>query len=242
MRREIGIGKNRTGLEASPLERSKVVEGATLMPPTTQGDESAIAAVLGDHARVAEPVGSLHAPIDLKGAVNLVEGSLRGRPMAVFLDKLGERLAYERAGTRLYQALLAKYDALGAFDGGPTRDEILRIHEDELRHFGLLLDAIRSLGGDPTAATPSADIQAIASSGLVHVLHDPRTSAAECLDAIVIAELVDNDAWGTLVDLAGRLGRAEMAAEFEEARETEADHLRRVRRWASASLTRRMAS
>ena len=39
--------------------------------------------------------------------------------MAVLLDKLSERLAFERMGTRLYEALLNKCEMLGEAQPGP---------------------------------------------------------------------------------------------------------------------------
>ena len=36
------------------------------------------------------------------------------------MDKIGERLAFERTGTRLYEALVSKHEAFGSFPGGPS--------------------------------------------------------------------------------------------------------------------------
>ena len=43
------------------------------------------------------------------------------------MDKLGERLAFEHAGARLYEALLAKHRAYGSFDGGPSADDLVAV-------------------------------------------------------------------------------------------------------------------
>ena len=51
------------------------------------------------------------------------------------MDKLGERLAFERAGTRLYEALVSKYDAYGSFTGGPSRDDLEHVMQEEYRRY-----------------------------------------------------------------------------------------------------------
>src|SRR4029434_375002 len=93
------------------------------------------------------------------------------RPQAagtgIFLDKLGERIAFERTGTRLYGALITKHlasinagnDVLAPAAAGETAAETLqRIRAEELEHFHMLCDAVTQLGGDPSAQTPCADV------------------------------------------------------------------------------------
>ena len=59
-----------------------------------------------------------------------------------------------------------------------------------------------------------------------------RAAATEfALHAILVAELADNDAWEELVSLAQEMGQDEMAAQFEEARDAEREHLATVRKW-----------
>ena len=53
--------------------------------------------------------------------------ALKGGPPTQFLDKLGERLAFERTGVRLYEALISKHEALGSFAGGPDRPVAMRL-------------------------------------------------------------------------------------------------------------------
>jgi hypothetical protein len=163
---------------------------------------------------------------------------------AVFLDKLGERIAFERTGTRLYDALITKYLALTNLQGaaaqseGETRLQALRkIRADELSHFHLLCECARKLGADPTAQTPCADVAATASMGLIQVVTDPRTTLAQSLNAILTAELTDNAGWELLSELAMQAGQPEMADQFSRALEAEAEHLQIVRGWLQALLT-----
>ena len=94
---------------------------------------------------------------------------------------------------------------------------------------------MKSLGGDPTAVTPSADIAAVASMGIPQVIADPRTTLKQSLEAILVAELVDNDCWNLLAALAEKLGHDALADEFREALVEEQDHLMRVRGWVTES-------
>src|SRR4029079_7649936 len=121
-------------------------------------------------------------------------------------------------------------------DRGPDRDDLESIRDDEIRHFGLLRDALISLGADPTAVTPSADIAGVASMGLLQVVTDPRTTLTEALKTMLIAELADNDSWLILCDMAERLGETDLAASFREALDPEERHLARLRAWVSADL------
>ncbi|HEY0710258.1 MAG TPA: ferritin-like domain-containing protein, partial [Polyangia bacterium] len=121
-------------------------------------------------------------------------------------------------------------------DGGPTREELRQIRDEELQHVGLLTQAISDLGGDPTAITPTADICAVAGSGILKVLTDPRATLTHALHAIHIAELADNDAWSMLADLAEGMGHEEMAANFRQALADEERHLEYVRTWLTADL------
>ncbi|AUX24929.1 hypothetical protein SOCEGT47_054700 [Sorangium cellulosum] len=239
MKTETTAGMNRTGMDMSPIDAKEVVAGATVMPPSSAGDESAIANLLAHYARRDERVGTMPPPGTLKGAVKAAVQALKGEAPLVLLDKLGERLAFERAGSRLWKGVLAKLDALGSFEGGPTREEVERIYQDEAAHFLLVATMIRRLGADPTAETPLADVHGVASCGLIQVVTDPRTNLADALEAMLVAELTDNDAWDVLIELVQGLGDAQIVAQFQEARAAEARHLSLVRAWVKASVLAR---
>ena len=80
-------------------------------------------------------------------------------------------------------------------------------------------------GGDPTQLTPSAHVQLTASHGVGQVLVDPRTTLMQSLEAIMMAELADNECWETLTGLAGLAGHEELAQRCEEALPGESAHL-----------------
>jgi rubrerythrin len=240
MKTVMGMGMNRTGIGTSPIDAKASVEGAEQGVPLGQGDGAELAAVRGQYIRDAEPLGSVPPPTTVKGAAKSAGKMLTGKNPAVFIDKLSQRLAFERTGTRLYDALLAKLDAVAAPEAISIAD-VRRIHDEERSHMDVVWRAIVRLGADPTVQTPSADIDGVASMGLLQILTDPRTSVTQSLHAIHIAELADNDGWAMLIELAGEMGQDEMVTEFQRALRHEHEHLALVRGWmakATISLAR----
>ncbi len=170
------------------------------------------------------------------GVAGTATDKLKANQSAVFLDLLGDRLASERTGIRLYHALLVKLETDDAHPGGPTAEQLERIRDEETEHLMLVSDAIDALGGDPTAVPPSADVISVAGSRWVQLMSDPRTTWLDALKVMLTAELVDNDAWRALVDLADGLGQSQMAAGFRLALGDEEGHLVQVRAWLTAAI------
>jgi rubrerythrin len=227
---------NRTGSALSPELTRELLEGARRTEPSAPGNAEELARVRVEYARQAEPVGTI-PPFLVTGAGRSAASSRAGKTAEVLLDKLGERMAFERSGTRLYDALLSKHEAYGSWPGGPSRKDLLEIRTEEHAHFTLVKQSIEALGGDSTAVTPSANLHAVASKGLCAVISDARTNLREGLEAILVAELVDNDCWENLIDLSRVLGHEDLAIAFTEALAAEREHLRRVRLWLGASLS-----
>jgi rubrerythrin len=214
------IGVNHSGMAIAPKAAKKMLDNTGLTKPG-RGDERGIAKVRMEYAVEAEPVGSLPEP--KKAGIE-----------ALLADKLGERLAFERAGVRLYEALIAKCGANGDA-GAPPKDELEHIRQEEAEHFALVGKAIESLGGDPTAQTPAADVTGVEGTGLMQVLTDPKTTVAQALHAILIAEMADNAAWEELIEIARGAGQEALAEEFVSAQEEEAEHLVNVQKWYRAA-------
>ncbi len=236
MKESTDLGMNRTGIQTSPLQSAEMVKAAQQTAPTSTGTEQAVADVRISYAREAEPVGNVPPPGTLKGMAKTALKAIQGQKPTVLVDKLGERAAFERTGTRLYEGLLSKFDAYGSWDGGPTRANLEQFHREELEHFGMLVKAIQQLGADPTVMTPSADIHAVASEGVMKVITDARTDLRQSLEAILIAELTDNECWDNLIKLARASGQDQMAEGFERAFMEEQRHLHHVRAWVSAGV------
>jgi rubrerythrin len=225
--RLFGDATNRTGLLVSPLA-DEMLENTSFVPDTSVQDFESFR---GELLAEGGPVGTMPRPASFGDAAKQAVDAVTAKHPLVLLDKLAERLAFERSGTRLYETLLAKHDQEGSFDGGPDANALLQIREEELEHFHQLIATVERLGGDPTAVTPSADLAAVASMGVVQVITDPRVSFAESLDAILIAELVDVDGWELLLELAQAAGDEALVSFAERAREEEERHLDLVRGW-----------
>ena len=231
------IGLNRTGVATSPRETKAAIEGAEEgCGDAVSPEAEELMEARADQARGAAPVGTMPPPGSVKGAAKAAVQAIKGNSALAFLDLLGERLAFERTGTRLYDALLIKLEGADPRPDGPTREELESIRDDEMQHFALLREAIESLGGDPTVITPSADICGVAGMGWVQALTDPRTTLTEALKVVLNAELADADAWETLTGIAAGLGQDDLADRFREAMADEETHLARVRTWVTLAL------
>ena len=230
------LGPNRTGVGTSPINSKEMIAGAELGPITPGGPEAA-AEIRREYAETHETVGSVPPPTTVKGVVTTTVEAIKGNSPVVFIDKLGERLAFERTGTRLYEAIMIKLRASATWQGGPTLAELQRFHDEELEHFLMVRGAMDELGADPTAVTPAADVIGVASSGLLQVVSDPRTTLPQSLQALLTAELTDNDGWQRLIELARIYGKEDLATRFERAKAAEEVHLAEVRRWVSGETS-----
>jgi rubrerythrin len=219
----------------SPLDSGEMLQGSVRTVPTSEGDEGTAAGIRAEYSaeyiREADPIGSGPPPGTVKGVVQTGMQALTGNRPQVLLDKLGERLAFERTGTRLYEALITKCLAVADGKSIIPMDKLVQIHDDEARHFDLVRQAIESLGADPTAQTPCADLTGVESLGLMQALNDPRTTVAQGLHSILLAELADNAGWELLIDLAQQSGQEELSEQFAAAFAQEQQHLEQVKAW-----------
>ena len=206
---------NQSGMLSAEDGGEKMMENTQLTKPS-RGDERDLARIRLEYAKEADLVGSIPEP-----------------NQSILMDKLGERLAFERSGTRLYDALMVKCAADPA-KTVPAKD-LKHVRDEEAVHFALVGAAIQSLGGDPTAQTPSADLAGVEGMGLMQVLTDPKTTVAQALHAILVAEMTDNAAWDELIELTSQAGNDDLVARFSKARDEEREHLEKVHGWYKAA-------
>ena len=231
MENEIAVGMNRTGLDMAPLAKDDMISYAQAESARTPESDGSFEAVHIAYIEEAERVGSVPIPATLKGMASTAVSKITGKSPEVLIDKLGERLAFERAGTRLYEAMLLK---CGSVDSGANPVDVERlaqIRDEEEAHFHLVHTHLEQLGADPTAMTPCADVAGVQGMGLMQVISDPRTTVAQALNALLSAELTDNASWELLIELANQTGHDKMATAFAEALQHEAEHLLTVRGW-----------
>jgi hypothetical protein len=232
MKDQSSMGMNRTGMQMSPMDskamQAPLSKSSERVPP---GDDSAIAELRSSYITEADQVGSVPLPGTMKGVAKAGVSKLTGNEPTLLLDKLGERLAFERTGTRLYDALITKFEALQDGTTSMTLADLQQIREDESRHFSIVADAIESMGGDPTSQTPCADLVGVESMGLMQVITDPRTTLAQSLHALLVAEMTDNAGWEMLIALAEENGQNGMVPDFSLALDEERMHLQKVQAW-----------
>ena len=133
-------GHNRTGLATASADAREGVESMVAAQPA--GDLEAelggdgLAELRARCARDTDGVGSVPPPATVAGKVKSAIGTLSGASMAVFMDRLGQRLAFERQGSRLYEGLIEKFRAAET-DGelgrhAPELEDLIELHDEEL--------------------------------------------------------------------------------------------------------------
>ena len=148
----------------------------------------------------------------------------------LLIDKLGERLAFERTSVRLYEAMLVKAEAQGQ-NGASLLDELRHLCDEEAEHFRMVSECVTKLNGDPTAQTSAADAAAVASAGVLQVVSDPRADLFQSLNALLAAELIDNAGWELLIMLSENCGHTQLVDQFRKSLQEEDEHLSSVTRW-----------
>lgn len=234
METQAKTGINRTGIAMSPFDIEDMMDFP--MELDEVADPTLVRCpIREEYLDEAGVLGSVPLPLTAKGLLESGKALVTGDHPSVFIDKLGERLAFERSGVRLYQALLDKCIAAEAQDLLPEDaiEKLRHFQQEELQHFELLAEAMRSIGADPTAETPSADFAGVESQGLMLAIRDPRTTLTQSLHVILAAELIDAPGWEDIVALADALGHKDLSAKFTEALREENVHLRAVQLWYS---------
>ncbi len=221
------LGMNRTGVQMSPMDAAEMQAGLDEFGPPVSAERGDME-IRQAYADASEGLGSVPPPGTLKGVVKSGVDMVTGKRPQVLIDKLGERLAFERGGVRLYDTLLVKCRATPGLLSADEVQTLMVFRQQELEHLGLVAQAIETLGADPTAQTPCADLVGVKSMGMVQAINDPRTSLVQSLSVVLDAELIDNAGWDMLIDLARASGHDSIADGFAQAAHQEAQHLVQV--------------
>ena len=229
---EAGLFVNRTGIMTNPDLSAELIRGTKETPPSPPENGKQLLLSKAEYLKEGLPIGS--PPIIVADeTMETEELAADADRMSVLLDKLGERLAFERQGTRLYESFLQKLEQIPSAEVGPAVEDVRHIYDEELEHFKVLQKAISEIGGDATVQTPSADVAGVLSHGIMQIVSDPRTTIPQTLQALLNAELADNDGWQMLGELASQLRFSDLVTKCEKAFEEEQEHLENVRRWLS---------
>lgn len=241
MKQETTLGHNRTGVQMSPADAGNMQQAAEALPADMESAEYGLTSLRRPYIEASDGLGSVPLPGTMKGAAKSTVQALKGDKAHVLIDKLGERLAFERAGTRLYESLLVKCEVdPDALPQGALH-RLRHFRDEEAEHFALVADALREIGADPTAQTPCADLVGVEGMGLMQAMADPRTNLLQSLHVVLDAELLDHAGWELLIQLAQAMGQDQMAQRFQHALRQEDEHLQTVRQWVKA-LTLKDAS
>ena len=233
------MGLNYTGVQMSPIDSEAMLKASLEVLPDVPGDQSKLALVRSEEVTRADSIGSVPIPGSAKGMLKTALNKLIGVSPEMLIDKLGERLAFERAGVRLYEALLAKAAVLEESDR-PRLETLQHCRDEEAEHLEMVVDAMQKLGADATAMTPCADLVGVTGMGLVQAISDPRTNLAQSLNALLTAELTDNAGWELLIELADGCGQSEIAEDFAKALQQEQHHLTTIRQWLKEEVMRQV--
>lgn len=235
MDKETKLGMNRTGIDASPIDAKKMIEGIEKLSPPLKGSQEELAENRKLYISESGPSGSVPVPGTIKGVVKAGMQKLKGNSPTILIDKLGERLAFERTGVRIYDALISKHEGTIV-----PLERLKHFRDEEHEHFMKVAEVMRRLGADPTADTPCANVSFVASSGIPKVVTEPRMNFLQSLEAVLIAELSDNAGWEMLIGLCEDAGLTTEAEEFRECLKAEQEHLTEVRGWVE-QLTKILA-
>ncbi len=227
--------QNATGGALSPENIQMMLNACKEFPPDVKGNESKLEEERINMVHESNSIGSIPIPMTIRGKVKQSFNKMFGTKPELFIDKLGERLAYERTGVRLYEAAIAK--AHGLSEPRKLLKELEHIRGEEAEHMEIIKTAIESLGGDPTAMSPCADLTSVAGFGLMQVVTDPRTNMLQTLDALLNAELIDFAAWELLIELAESHHQKKLVASFQKALEQEEDHLKIIKGFVKSYLS-----
>ncbi len=95
MEKSATIGANRTGIDTSPIQSKQMQAGMDQYAPGSGGGDS-IESFRRVEVEQARRLGSVPLPGTAKGMLKSMLEKFTGHQPATFVNKLGERLAYER--------------------------------------------------------------------------------------------------------------------------------------------------
>ncbi|WP_313223489.1 ferritin-like domain-containing protein [Stutzerimonas nitrititolerans] len=222
------VGANMTGVQMSPKDTKSLLEAVEQIRPDVAGNDKGAMLERIKRTEEADRIGSVPVPGSAKGMLKTTFDMALGKSPEILIDKLGERLTFERSGVRLYDAMIAKAKALGTADSDLI-PVLQHIRDEEFEHMNMVREAIETLGADPTAVTPCADVAGVKAMGVLQVLTDPRTNLAQGMGALLTIELEDNAAWELLIELAEAGGHPKIAKSFHKAKDQEDDHLVKIK-------------
>lgn len=144
------------------------------------------------------------------------------------LDLLTERLTFERTGVKLYDAVIARLKSSNDQAVSNLVGQLTKQRNQEKDHEEWLEDQVRALGSDAHTETELSELVERESRGIMDVItHD--TEVGHLFHALLTAELIDDNAWKLLLQLADEADDEVARREFRERSQTEEQHLLFIR-------------
>ena len=131
------MGMKRSGIDFSPQGAEEMIKAVQEFPPSAEGNQTMLRQLREPYLAEADPVASIPLPGTLKGVAKSGMQKLMGRHAEVLIDKLGGRLAFERTGTRLYDALIGKFTVRKDEATMLSVDQLQQFRAEEAAHLGL---------------------------------------------------------------------------------------------------------
>ncbi len=100
MKDSVKLGTNKTGIQMSPRLSEEMISASANFPLKSLDTSVTPFDLKSQYIRESGPVGTVPLPGSVKGAMNSALQGLKGNHPVVLVDKLGERLAFERSGVR----------------------------------------------------------------------------------------------------------------------------------------------
>lgn len=89
------VGTNFTGVQMSPKDTKRLLDAVNEIHPDVPGDERGMLVERAERNEEADRIGSVPVPGSAKGMLKTGFDMMKGKSPEVFIDKLGERLAFE---------------------------------------------------------------------------------------------------------------------------------------------------
>lgn len=149
------------------------------------------------------------------------------------LDLLTERLTFERASVKLYDRVLAKMKGVSDPIISGMVEQVTKQRNEEKDHEEWLEEQVRTLGSDAHTETERSELIERESKGIVDVIMQDD-ALPHLFHALLTAELVDDNGWKLLLQLADEAEDDVARTELRRRAEEEERHLVYVREVVAA--------
>jgi bacterioferritin (cytochrome b1) len=153
------------------------------------------------------------------------------------LDLLTERLTFERSGVKLYDIVMSKMQASQDKTIAGMIPQLKKQRDQEKEHEEWLEDQVRALGSDAHTETDLSELVLRESRGVKEVV-ESDDELTHLFHALLVAELVDENGWKLLVQLADEAEDQEALKSFIQRAREEEDHLLYIRTVVAAYARR----